>query len=231
MQRIQTVAIDNAPEASKPVVEKIKAARQRGDRVIAVDLLVGTILTVGARFSFRLVEGTTKRWSEAGMPVVVLADPEDAELAVRLGKFPGAVLFTGGAKDMSGRDDLTPEELAHEHDKYAPAWDMLLESVVKGVAAMMVSVNEPREILLSGRLTGISEIAGALRQKLSSFGSVRRVQARAGVAKLAAEGAYIIGEGLMGGKYRGIVDCLKLREASGTMFDHILLKGVQVERP
>ena len=47
----------------------------------------------------------------------------------------------------------------------------------------------------------------------------------------AAEGAYIIGEGLLGGKYEGIVDCLQLREASGTMFDHVLLKGVELAKP
>ena len=54
---------------------------------------------------------------------------------------------------------------------------------------------------------------------------------QASVAKEAAEGAYIIGEGLLGGKYTGIIDSLELREARGTMFDHILLKGVELEKP
>jgi predicted butyrate kinase (DUF1464 family) len=167
----------------------------------------------------------------SGGPGFITLGSMDAELAVRLGKFPGVVLFSGGARDVSGRDGLTPEGLAREHGKYMPAWNMLLESVARGVAAMMVSVNKPREILLSGRLTAIPEIADALGHKLACFGSVRRVQARAGVAKLAAEGAYIIGEGLMGGQYRGIVDSLKLREASGTMFDYIYLKGAEIEKP
>ena len=48
---------------------------------------------------------------------------------------------------------------------------------------------------------------------------------------LAAEGAYIIGEGLLGGKYKGIVDSLELRGAKGTMFDHILVKGAELEKP
>jgi len=67
--------------------------------------------------------------------------------------------------------------------------------------------------------------------RLSQFGKVRQVGRRARVAKEAAEGAYIIGEGLSGGKYKGIVDCLKLREATGTMFDHILLKGIELGKP
>jgi len=95
----------------------------------------------------------------------------------------------------------------------------------------MVAVEKPREILLSGRLSGIPEIAETLVAKISKFGKVRKVGRQASVAKEAAEGAYIIGEGLLGGKYKGIVDCLELRGARGTMHDYILLKGVELEKP
>jgi len=167
----------------------------------------------------------------SGGPGFITLGSMDSELAVRLGSFPGVVLFSGGAKDASGKDDLTPEELAKEHHKYPPAWNMLLESIAKGVAAITVAVEKPREILLSGRLSGIPEIAETLSAKLSKFGKVRKVERRARIAKEAAEGAYIIGEGLLGGKYKSIVDSLELRATSGTMFDHILLKGVELEKP
>ena len=167
----------------------------------------------------------------SGGPGFITLGSMDSELAVRLGRFPGIVLFSGGAKDASGKDDLTPEELAKEHHQYPESWNMLLESIVKGVAAMMVSVARPREILLSGRLSGIPEIAEALAVKLAQFGKVRKVRRQARVAKEAAEGAYIIGEGLLGGKYKGIVDCLKLKEATGTMFDYIQVKGVEPQKP
>jgi len=167
----------------------------------------------------------------AGGPGFITVGNMDSELAVRLGEFPGVVLYSGGAKDMSGREDLTPEELAHDPERYASAWNMLLESIAKGVAAVMVSVERPREILLSGRLSRIPEIAQALETRLARFGKVRRLGRRASVAKEAAEGAYIIGEGLLGGSYQGIVDSLELKGASGTMYDYVLLKGVRVERP
>jgi len=167
----------------------------------------------------------------SGGPGFITLGSMDSELAVRLRKFPAVVLFSGGAKDVSGKDDLTPEEMAREPGKYAGSWNMMLESILKGIAAMTVAVEKPREILLSGRLSGIPEITEALTTRLSQFGEVRKVGRQANVAKEAAEGAYIIGEGLLGGKYKGIVDCLKLREASGTMFDHILLKGVELEKP
>ncbi|MFC1870004.1 DUF1464 family protein [Chloroflexota bacterium] len=162
-----------------------------------------------------------------GGPGFIALGSMDSELAVRLGSFPGAVLFSGGARDMSGKDDLTPEELAKEHREYPEAWNMMLESIAKGVAAMTVAVEKPREILLSGRLSRVPEIAEVMAARLARFGKVRPVERRAGVAKEAAEGAYIIGEGLLGGKYQGIVDCLELRGAGGTMHDYILLKGVK----
>ncbi len=176
----------------------------------------------------RIVDGLG---GTSGGPGFITLGNMDSELAVRLGKFPGVVLFSGGARDMSGRDDLTPEELALERYKYPEAWNMLLESIAKGVAAMMVSVEKPREVLLSGRLARIPEIAQALEVRLARFGKVRRLERRASVAKEAAEGAYIIGEGLLGGRYKGIVDCLELKGARGTMYDYVLLKGIELERP
>ncbi len=167
----------------------------------------------------------------SGGPGFITLGSMDSELAVRLGNFPGIVLFSGGAKDISGKDDLTPEEMAKEQDKYSESWNMILESVLKGIMAMMVAVEKPREILLSGRLSGIPEIAETLIFRLSQFGTVRKVRGQARVAKAAAEGAYIIGEGLLGGKHKGIVDSLELRGASGTMFDHILLKEVKLPKP
>jgi len=167
----------------------------------------------------------------SGGPGFITLGSMDSELAIRLGRFPGTVLFTGGARDASRKDDLTPEDMAKEPHKYAASWNMLLESVVKGVAAMMVSVEKPREIVLSGRLTDIPEIAAALTEKLTRFGPVRKVRRTAGVAKEAAEGAYIIGEGLLGGKYKGIIDSLQLRAASGTMFDYISIRGAEPEKP
>jgi len=167
----------------------------------------------------------------SGGPGFITLGSMDSELAVRLGKFPGVVLFSGGAKDASGKNELTPEEMARECDRYSESWNMLIESVLKGVATMVVAVEKPREILLSGRLTGIPEVAEALTARLSRFGKVRRVGRRAKVAKEAAEGAYIIGEGLLGGKYKGIVESMELSKASGTMFDYILLKGIELERP
>ncbi len=167
----------------------------------------------------------------SGGPGFITLGCMDSELAVRLGNFPGVVLFSGGAKDASGKEDLTPEEMAGNQNKYSDAWNMMLESIVKGVAAMTVAVERPREVLLSGRLSRIPQIYDALSAKLNRFGKVRQVGRQAKAAKEAAEGAFILGEGLLGGKYKGIVDSLELRAAKGTMYDYVLLKGVKLAKP
>jgi UDP-GlcNAc:undecaprenyl-phosphate/decaprenyl-phosphate GlcNAc-1-phosphate transferase len=49
--------------------------------VIAIDFFVCTLLTTGGRLSFRMIEGTAKRWSEDGRPVVVLTHESRARVA------------------------------------------------------------------------------------------------------------------------------------------------------
>jgi predicted butyrate kinase (DUF1464 family) len=167
----------------------------------------------------------------SGGPGFITLGSMDSELAVRMGKFPGVVLFSGGAKDASDKDGLTPEEMARNPEKYSASWNMMLESILKSVAAMTVAVEKPREILLSGRLSRIPEIVSALSPRLKKLGKVGVVGRKAKVAKEAAEGAYILGEGLLGGKYKSIVDALQLRQAKGSMFDYILLKGAEPVKP
>jgi len=167
----------------------------------------------------------------SGGPGFLTLGSMDSVLAARLGHFPGAVLFSGGAKDAAGKDGLTPEEMAGDPARFSASWNMMLESVLKSVAAINVTAGEPREILLSGRLSRIPEITGVLNTRLNRFGKVRMLSRKAKVAKEAAEGAFILGEGLLGGKYQSIVDALQLKLAKGSMLDYIALKGAGIVRP
>ena len=83
------------------LVERVGLSRG----VIAIDLLVCTVLTVGSRFSFRLLEGTTRRWSVEGLPVVVLGPPAVADLAVR------QLDALGGEPRLRAVAVASPEEL------------------------------------------------------------------------------------------------------------------------
>jgi predicted butyrate kinase (DUF1464 family) len=71
---------------------------------------------------------------------------------------------------------------------------------------MFVSQPRPREIILSGRLTEHEFITAELEGRLGKYAPVIKVKKLSQVAKEAACGAYIIGEGLLGGKYHNLVE-------------------------
>jgi len=151
----------------------------------------------------------------------------DGELAYLLGTFHKELLFTGGAAYMAGRPEITPEEfadLAETDERAHMAWEALLEGVVKSVAAELVTVPRPREILISGRLCRTDKIRQELIRRLSAYGSVRRVEGFARVAKEAAQGAAIIADGLTGGRHADLVDTMNIRGAAGTVLDHLYIR-------
>jgi predicted butyrate kinase (DUF1464 family) len=157
----------------------------------------------------------------------------DGELAYLLGSFHKELLFTGGAAYMSGRPELSPEAFADlaEHDERARmAWDALLEGVVKSVAAELVCVPKPREILISGRLCRTEKIRQELIRRLSTYGPVRRVEGFAQVAKEAAQGAALIADGLAGGQHRELVENMEIQAARGTVLDHLYVQGAETIR-
>jgi len=126
----------------------------------------------------------------------------DAEIAIRL-KPPLTqdIVFRGGIKDFVGKD-IEPEDLI----RFKEAVILLGESIEKDVASMIISVRYPREIIISGRLSNYNFIETELSNRLSKYASVVKVKKISRIAKEAACGAYIIGEGLLGGKYYGLVE-------------------------
>jgi len=151
----------------------------------------------------------------------------DGELAYLLGGFHKETLFSGGVANISGHPEASPDdfgELVEQDERARLAWEALLEGVCKSVAAEMVVVPEPREIIISGRLCRTQKIRAELFERLSVFGQVRRVESFAKVAKEAAQGAALIADGLAGGVYQELVDVMELRGAKGTVLDYLHIK-------
>ena len=46
-------------------------------------------------------------------------------------------------------------------------------------------------------------------------------------ARAAAHGAAMLADGLAGGRYAALVDCLRLRESAGTVLDHLRVHGAE----
>ena len=126
----------------------------------------------------------------------------DAEIAIRL-KPPltQEIVFRGGVKDFVGKD-IEPKDLI----KFEEAMLLLGESVEKDIASILVSMQNPKEIILSGRLIAYDFIKTELIPRLSRYAPAVRVNKLSRITKEAACGAYIIGEGLLGGKYRRLVE-------------------------
>ena len=148
----------------------------------------------------------------------------DGELAYLLNGFHKEILFSGGAAYIAGRPDLSPDDFAglvESDESVRMGWEALLEGVSKSVAAEMVVVPRPREILISGRLCRTPKLRAALTERLSRFGPVRRVASIANVAKEAAQGAALIADGLAGGRFSSLVEVMEFRGAKGTVLDYL----------
>ncbi|MEM4246431.1 MAG: DUF1464 family protein [Candidatus Bathyarchaeia archaeon] len=150
----------------------------------------------------------------------------DGELAYQLGRFSKDLIFQGGAAYVAGDGGLTPESLAEKADEDARkrvALEAFVESVLKTVSALKVSVQDPLEILVSGRLSRVEGIYQKVLERLSRLGQVRKVSRFAEVSKEAAQGAALIADGLAGGRFSDLLEATGIRGASGTALDHLYL--------
>ncbi len=127
----------------------------------------------------------------------------DGEVAFLAGAVTKEMLFRGGT---DGRPDLLAA---------------YLEGAEKAVRSLLVSVPAPREILLSGRQATSPAVRDPLVARLSAVAPVRTLEGFASVAKQGAQGAALLADGLAGGEHRDIVAALQLRQARGTVLDHL----------
>jgi predicted butyrate kinase (DUF1464 family) len=157
----------------------------------------------------------------------------DGEVAYALGAVRKSALFTGGAAFIAGDPDLAPETLAARaptDGRARLARDALVEAVAKMVAALRVSVPAPREIILSGRLSRVGALVERLAAALGADPPVRRLAGFATGCKEAAQGAALVADGLAGGRHRDVVEAMRLREAAGTVLDHLYVDGADAIR-
>jgi len=132
----------------------------------------------------------------------------DGEVAYLASPISKALLFTGGAESMGG----------------AMGWRAYVDSAVKAVAAMAVSVPAPAEIVLSGRAARNPAVRGELMTRLRALlpaSPVHELTGFAATSKQAAQGAALLADGLAGGRAAPIVEALRIRDARGTVLDHL----------
>jgi predicted butyrate kinase (DUF1464 family) len=149
----------------------------------------------------------------------------DGEVAYLAGSISKHLLFGGGAATVAGTLEASAESLAAPTTaKGKLAYNAFIEGAVKAVAALSVSVPHAAEVILSGRFAYLDGVREELTRRFEGMGAVRSVHLLTGfsaVAKQASQGGALIADGLSGGESAVLVDRLGIRQASGTILDHL----------
>jgi predicted butyrate kinase (DUF1464 family) len=148
----------------------------------------------------------------------------DGEVAFLAGTVSKRLLFMGGVATIAGTPDAAGEALAASTSARARlAWEAYIESAVKAVASLAVSAPQACEVIISGRFARIDDVRSELTRRLAAISAppVHVLAGFASVAMQAAQGAALIADGLAGGVSAALVDALGVRDASGTVLDHL----------
>jgi predicted butyrate kinase (DUF1464 family) len=187
--------------------------------------LGGAFTAAVAVGSGRIVDGAG---GSSGPIGVRAAGAMDGELAYLLGpSMSKRTLFSGGALDPVGGAaiDLRSSWDAPAH---ADGWAALLEGAAKAVRGLAASVPGPREVMVAGRVARLDGPVSALASLLADVAPVRALVA--GTASTAAHGGALLADGLAGGRHETLVAALGLREAAGTVLDHVRVAGAATIR-
>jgi predicted butyrate kinase (DUF1464 family) len=119
--------------------------------------------------------------------------------------------------------EITDPEKLWSAAELAEGWAALIEAAVKAVRALTVSVPEPHEIVVSGRLARLPGLISTLASSLDAIAPV--IPLVPGRASAAARGGALLADALTGGPYAPLIDVLKLRESSGSALDYLRVTG------
>ena len=168
----------------------------------------------------RVVDGMGGTSGPLGMRA---AGALDGEVAFLAGSVTKQLLFEGGVASMVGTLDAAERIEKPGTAAERMAFDAFIESAVKAVAALSITIaGGCAPVLLSGRSARAPAVREELTRRLhSGAADVRPVTGFAAHAKEAAQGAALLADGLAGGASAGLVELVGIREASGTVLDHL----------
>ena len=143
----------------------------------------------------------------------------DGEVAFLAGTVTKSMIFTGGVESIGGETDP-----ARSGPLMPVARAAYLEAAVKAVASLRVSAPDATEVILSGRVVRSADVREDVTRRLRTIGGVSAVEVLRGFggsAKQAAHGAALLADGLAGGGEAALVEHLGIRDARGTVLDHL----------
>ncbi len=184
----------------------------------------------------RIVDGIGGTTGFTGYMGAGCWDAELAYLAAGVDPgFPRETLFRGGLGDhYYGHPPPSPEEIAEKalrgDEKARTVVEGLAENAAKDVYALLAST-KPDYVYVTGRWARIPLFMEALREKLwaaTELGiRVKRPRQLGVKVKEAAIGAALLASGLVGGRYKWLVEVLGLKDSKGTILDYIAVNGLK----
>lgn len=155
-------------------------------------------------------------------PAFLNAGAMDGELAYLLGKFEKSLLFEGGVSFLAKGKAIEPEEFTIE--KYPEEFSALADGILRA-AIIEAEFAKSKLIYLSGRLMDYDNFYFPIREILLESGfEVRKLNKLSPNSKAAAQGAAIIGLGLLGTKYTPLIEHMEINKAQGSILDYVYWK-------
>ncbi len=153
----------------------------------------------------------------------------DGELAYLIKRVHKENIYKGGVASIAGYSDLSLKEitlLAENDAQVKTALKAYISSVKKavfGISSSFLEKKKVKEVLLAGRGAELRYIRDKVERGLSDVAPVRVMKTYSQLAKRAAQGATFIANGLLGGRFKYIINNLKIKQASGSILDNIFI--------
>jgi predicted butyrate kinase (DUF1464 family) len=232
INRVDMGTADKVCAAALAIQQQMLRRRCAEDEVSFVIRELGGAFTAALAVSGgRIVGGVGGSSGSLGARAVGALDGEVAYLA---GTVTKSLLFGGGMATIAGTPEATAEELATPRSPRGDmAWEAYLDGAAKVVASLLVSAPAPCEVILSGRMARLAGVRDQFAFRLARIvadAPVRLLTGFATVAKEGAQGAALLADGLAGGAHASLVRAMGIREASGTLLDHLYVIPAAVAR-
>jgi len=170
----------------------------------------------------RIVDGLGGTLISTGFLTV---GPLDAEIAVMSKRWVRSDVFHGGIADICKTLDFDEVIKGYKagEEPYKTALEAFLDGIRKGVAAVLASVGEVKEILVSGRNSRNQELMKLVTEFIGEIAPVRNIGLLEGakISKEAAQGYAMVAEGISGGVFSDLIGHMRIKEAKGTVLDYV----------
>lgn len=225
-RKVNRVDMGTADKVCAAALALSELTARRGCRPLEVSFI---LLEVGSAFSAavavergQIVDGVG---GSSGPMGARAAGALDGEVAFLAGHVTKEMLFQGGASTIAGMAHASIDDLAAATTARAQlAWRAFVEAAIKAVASLAVSVAGLTDVVMSGRGAAVQRLRDELTDRLKTVlpsVSVVASDGFASEASHAAQGAALIADGLAGGRSAPLVEALGIRDASGTVLDHL----------